>query len=147
MIANRPIEILMAEDSPSDQAITQEAIRHSKLMNRLHIVDNGEQALEFLKKEGNFAGAPTPDLILLDLNMPRKNGYEVLAEIKEDCRWKHIPVVILTASKSEFDVVNAYKLHANCYVSKPVDFNRFTEVVRSIEGFWFSIVTLPSNPS
>jgi CheY-like chemotaxis protein len=147
MSANRPIEILMAEDSPSDQAITQEAIRHSKLMNRLHIVDNGEQAIEFLKKEGIYTGAPTPDLILLDLNMPRKSGYEVLAEIKEDRRWKHIPVVILTASKSEFDVVSAYKLHANCYVSKPVDFGRFTEVVRSIEGFWFSIVTLPSHHS
>lgn len=144
---NQPIEILMAEDSPSDQAITQEAIRASKLFNRLHIVDDGEQALQFLRKEGKFAGAPTPDLILLDLNMPRKNGLEVLAEIKKDSRWQYIPVVVLTSSSAELDVMSAYQQRANCYIVKPLDFDRFSEVVRSIENFWFSIVKLPSKIS
>jgi len=147
MNPSQPIEILMAEDSPSDAAITQEAIKSSKLINRLHIVDNGEDVLLFLQKEGKYAGAPTPDLILLDLNMPRMNGYQVLAEIKQHSQWKQIPVVILTTSKSELDVATAYKLHANCYVSKPVDFDKFSEVVRSIENFWFSIVQLPPKTS
>jgi len=147
MNPSQPIEILMAEDSPSDAAITQEAIKSSKLLNRLHIVDNGEDVLLFLQKEGLYAGAPTPDLILLDLNMPRMNGYQVLTEIKEHSQWKQIPVVILTTSKSELDVATAYKLHANCYVSKPMDFDKFSEVVRSIESFWFSIVQLPPKTS
>ena len=147
MNPSQPIEILMAEDSPSDAAITQEAIKSSKLLNRLHIVDNGEDVLLFLQKEGLYAGAPTPDLILLDLNMPRMNGYQVLAEIKQHSQWKQIPVVILTTSKSELDVATAYKLHANCYVSKPMDFDKFSEVVRSIESFWFSIVQLPPKTS
>jgi two-component system, chemotaxis family, response regulator Rcp1 len=144
---NRPIEILMADDSPSDQAMTQEAIRQSKLFNKLHVVDDGEQAIQFLRKEGKFSGAPTPDLILLDLNMPRKTGYEVLAEIKKDPRWQHIPVVILTSSSAELDVMNSYKLQANCYVVKPIDFDRFSEVVHSIEDFWFSTVKLPGKIS
>jgi chemotaxis family two-component system response regulator Rcp1 len=144
---NRPIEILMADDSPSDQAMTQEAIRQSKLFNKLHVVDDGEQAIQFLRKEGKFSGAPTPDLILLDLNMPRKTGYEVLAEIKKDPRWQHIPVVILTSSSAELDVMNSYKLQANCYVVKPIDFDRFSEVVHSIEYFWFSTVKLPGKIS
>ncbi len=144
MKAADPIEILMAEDSSSDQAITQEAIRHSKLANRLHIVDTGEEALQFLRREGKFAGAPRPDLILLDLNMPRKNGLEVLAEIKAHSQWKHIPVVILSTSKAETDVNAAYRLQANCYVIKPLDFDQFVEIVHAIENFWFSVVRLPT---
>jgi two-component system response regulator len=142
-MTNDPIEILMAEDSPTDQAITQEAVTQSKLCNRLHIVDNGEQALAFLKKEGVYTGAPTPDLILLDLDMPRMNGFEVLEQLRANPEWEHIPVVILTASSAQADVVNAHELKANCYLVKPVDFDRFTQVVKSIEEFWFSIVKLP----
>jgi two-component system, chemotaxis family, response regulator Rcp1 len=137
------IEILMAEDSPSDQAMTQRALAHSKLLNRLHIVSNGEQAMAFLRKEGDYKEAPTPDLILLDINMPRKGGLEVLAEIKQNENWKHIPVVVLTASSADADVAKAYQLQASCYVTKPVDFERLAEIVRSIDEFWYSIVRLP----
>ncbi len=142
---NNPlIEILMAEDSPTDQMIAEEAIRSSKLLNRVHTVSNGEKVLEFLRREGEYAKAPRPDLILLDLNMPRKSGLEVLAEIKAHPDWKSIPVVILTASKSEQDVMAAYGHHANCYIVKPVDFEQFVKVVRAIENFWFSVVKLPT---
>lgn len=140
---NSPIEILMAEDSPSDQAILQQAFKTSKLHNHLHTVWNGEEALAFLRREGKFAGAPAPDLILLDMNMPRKDGRETLAEIKQHERWKLIPVVILTSSKAERDIQTAYELHANCYIIKPVDFGQMIEVVHSLESFWFSIVKLP----
>ena len=140
---NRPIEILMAEDSPSDQFIVQQAFKTSKLHNHLHVVSNGEEALEFLRHEGKFTTAPIPDLILLDMNMPRKGGRETLTEIKQHARWKFIPVVVLTASQAEGDVMTAYGLHANCYIIKPVDFEQIIEVVHTIERFWFSIVKLP----
>jgi CheY-like chemotaxis protein len=140
---NRPIDILMAEDSPSDQAIVQRAFKASKLHNRLHTVWNGEEALEFLRREGKFADAPVPDLILLDMNMPRKDGCETLAEIKQHERWKFIPVVILTSSKAEQNIMAAYSLHANCYIIKPVDFDQIIDVIHSLERFWFSIVKLP----
>ena len=143
MTKNKAICILMAEDNPTDVMITKEALEHAKVLNSLHVVEDGMEALDFLHRRGKHAKAPRPDLILLDLNMPRKNGQEVLAEIKADKRMKHIPVVILTTSKAEEDVVKAYGLHANCYVIKPVDFDVFAEVVRSIQQFWFSVVTLP----
>ena len=144
MDTNQQIEILMAEDSPTDLAIAQEAIKSSKLLNRLHTVSNGEEVLAFLRREDPFTRAPVPDLILLDVNMPRKTGLEVLAEIKEHSGWKRIPVVMLTASKTERDLINAYEHHANCYIVKPVDFEQFVEVIRTIENFWFSVVKLPS---
>lgn len=143
MTKNKPITILMAEDNATDVMLTKEALAHAKLLNTLHVVDDGIEAMDFLHRRGKHLKAPQPDLILLDLNMPRKNGQEVLAEIKASDRLKHIPVVILTTSKAEEDVVKAYGLHANCYVIKPVDFDVFAEVVRSIQQFWFSVVTLP----
>ncbi len=144
MTKNKPITILMAEDNATDVMLTKEALAHAKLLNTLYVVDDGIDALDFLHRRGKYAKAPHPDLILLDLNMPRKNGQEVLAEIKASDRLKHIPVVILTTSKAEEDIVKAYGLHANCYVIKPVDFDVFAEVVRSIQEFWFSVVTLPN---
>jgi CheY-like chemotaxis protein len=143
MTKNKPITILMAEDNATDVMLTKEALAHAKLLNTLHVVDDGMEAMDFLNRRGKHAKAPTPDLILLDLNMPRKNGQEVLAEIKASEHLRHIPVVVLTTSKAEEDVVKAYGLHANCYVIKPVDFDVFAEVVRSIQDFWFSVVTLP----
>ena len=143
MTKNKPITILMAEDNSTDVMLTKEALAHAKVLNTLHVVEDGIEALDFLHRRGKHAKAPHPDLILLDLNMPRKNGQEVLAEIKADDRLKQIPVVILTTSKAEEDVVKAYGLHANCYVIKPVDFDVFAEVVRSIQQFWFTVVTLP----
>jgi CheY-like chemotaxis protein len=143
MTKNKAICILMVEDNPTDVMITKEALEHAKVLNSLHVVEDGIEALDFLHRRGKYAKAPQPDLILLDLNMPRKNGQEVLAEIKADQRLKHIPVVVLTTSKAEEDVIKAYGLHANCYVIKPVDFDVFAEVVRSIQQFWFTVVTLP----
>jgi two-component system, chemotaxis family, response regulator Rcp1 len=143
MSKNKPITILMVEDNATDVMITKEALEHAKVLNSLHVVNDGMEALEFLHRRGKYPKAPQPDLILLDLNMPRKNGQEVLSEIKADDRLKHIPVVILTTSKAEEDVIKAYGLHANCYVIKPVDFDVFAEVVRSIQQFWFTVVTLP----
>jgi two-component system, chemotaxis family, response regulator Rcp1 len=143
MSKSKPITILMAEDNSTDVMLTKEALAHAKLLNTLHVVDDGMECLDFLYRRGKYAKAPRPDLILLDLNMPRKNGQEVLAEIKADEKLKNIPVVILTTSKAEEDVVKAYGLSANCYVIKPVDFDVFTDVVRSIQQFWFSVVTLP----
>ncbi len=139
----RQAEILMADDSPSDMAIAQEAVKSSQFLNRPHTVTNGEEVLAFLRREGRYADAPVPDLILLDLNMPRKGGLEVLAEIKSHPQWKLIPVIVLTASQAERDVAAAYGHHANCYIVKPVDFDRFIEVVQFIENFWFNIVKLP----
>ena len=144
MNKNKPITILMAEDNATDVMITKEALVHAKLLNTLHVVSDGIEAMDFLYRRGKYAKAPRPDLILLALNMPRKNGQEVLAEIKADDKLKFIPVVILTTSKAEEDVLKAYGLHANCYVVKPVDFEVFAEVVRSIEQFWFSVVRLPT---
>ena len=139
----RPVEILLVEDSPTDVLLAKEALESSKLINNLHIVNDGVEAMAFLNREGHFAESPCPDLILLDLNLPKKDGREVLSEIKEDDRFKRIPVVVLTTSKDETDVLKAYGLHANCYIVKPVDFEKFVEVVDSIENFWFSVVTLP----
>jgi chemotaxis family two-component system response regulator Rcp1 len=139
----RPIEILLIEDSPSDTDLTVEALKEAKVRNHLSIVEDGEQALEFLRRRGKFALAPTPDLIMLDLNLPRKDGREVLAEIKADDSLKTIPVVVLTTSRADQDVLRAYRLHANCYITKPVDFDQFLNVVRSIESFWLFVVTLP----
>ena len=139
----RPIEILLVEDSPTDALLTREALEQSKILNQLHHVENGVEALAFLRGAGQYAGTPRPDLILLDLNLPKKSGIEVLQEIKEDEDLRIIPVVVLTTSKSEEDIVKSYDLHANCYIIKPVDFDKFTAVIQSIREFWFSVVTLP----
>jgi len=139
----RPIDILLVEDSPSDTDLTVEALSAGKVANRLSIVEDGVQAMEFLHRQGRYADAPRPDLILLDLNLPRKDGREVLAEVKADESLRNIPVVVLTTSQAEQDVLRAYSLHANCYVTKPVDFRQFIEVIRSIEDFWLTIVKLP----
>jgi len=140
---HRPIEILLVEDSPADILITREAFEEARLMNAIHVVEDGVQALEFLRREGRYASAPRPDLILLDLNLPRKNGREVLAEIKADESFKIIPVIVLTTSNSSEDILQAYDLHANCYVVKPVGFENFLKAVQSIRNFWFSVVALP----
>lgn len=139
----RPIDILLVEDNPGDAELAREALAKSKLKNSLHWVEDGEAALEFLYKKGIHSNAPRPDLILLDLNLPRKDGTEVLAEIKENETLQLIPVVILTTSQAEEDIFKTYKLHANCYITKPIDFEQFIKVVRSIEDFWLSIVKLP----
>ena len=139
----RAIEILLVEDSPSDAELTIEALREGKMRNRLSLVEDGVQAMAFLRRQGQYADAPRPDLILLDLNLPRKDGREVLEELKADENLKLIPVVVLTTSRAEQDVLRAYRSHANCYITKPVDFKQFLEVVRSIESFWLFIVTLP----
>lgn len=141
----RPVEILLVDDNPGDIRLTQEALKESKIINKLNVVEDGAEAIDFLKKVGKYENVSTPDLILLDLNLPKKNGREVLAEIKEDKILKLIPVVILTISTAEEDILKSYKLHANCYITKPVDMNQFIKIVRSIENFWFSIVKLPPN--
>ena len=140
----RAVEILMVEDNPGDVRLTQEALKEGHLWNRLSVAKDGMEAMEYLRREGRFQNATRPDLILLDLNLPKKDGREVLAELKADDRLKLIPVVVLTTSKSEEDIVRSYKLHANCYITKPVDFPRFAAVVRSIEDFWFTVVKLPT---
>jgi len=139
----RPIELLLVEDSEPDVRLTIEALREAKVKNRLWVVEDGVEALDFLRRQGRHVDVPRPDLILLDLNLPRKDGRQVLKEIKSDDSLKRIPVVVLTTSKSEEDVLRAYNLHANCYITKPVDFNRFMEVVKSIEDFWLTVVRLP----
>ena len=139
-----PINILLIEDNPGDVRLTVEALREGKVHNHLSVASDGVEAMQFLHKEGQFADAPRPDVILLDLNLPKKDGREVLAEIKGDERLRQIPVVILTTSKAEEDILRSYALHANCYVTKPVDLEQFITVVKSIEDFWFSIVRLPS---
>jgi two-component system response regulator len=139
----RPIEILLVEDNPGDVRLTQEAFKDNKIRNNLHVVTDGMKAMDFLYQKGDYADAPRPDLILLDLNLPKKDGREVLEEIKNDEVLKRLPVVILTTSQAEADIFKTYDLYANCYVNKPVDFNQFIEVVRSIEEFWLTIVKLP----
>jgi two-component system, chemotaxis family, response regulator Rcp1 len=139
----RPIEILLIEDSPSDTELAVEALKGGKICNSLSIVDNGVEALEFLRRQGRHAAAPRPDLILLDLNLPRKDGREVLAELKADESLRTIPVVVLTTSQAERDVLHVYKLNGNCYITKPLDFKQFIEVVRAISNFWLTVVTLP----
>lgn len=144
---SRAVEILLVEDNPGDVRLTQEALRAGKVWNRLHHAADGHAALAFLKKEGHYGDAPRPDVILLDLNLPRKDGREVLSEIKSDPLFSTIPVVILTTSKAEEDILKSYGLHANCYIVKPIDFSRFAEVVNAIENFWFCIVKLPPGQS
>lgn len=139
----RIIDILLVEDSPADVLITREALTEARLLNTIHVAEDGVEALAFLRRQGRFADAPRPDLILLDLNLPRKNGREVLAEIKADEALKLIPVVVLTTSSAEEDIIHSYNLHANCYVIKPVEFDSFVKAVQSIRQFWFTIVTLP----
>jgi CheY-like chemotaxis protein len=139
----RPIEILLVEDNPGDVRLTQEALKEGKVMNVLNTVGDGEEALAYLRRQGAYAQATRPDLVLLDLNLPRKSGREVLAEIKEDPDLKRIPVVILTVSEAEQDIIKSYNLHANCYITKPVNLEQFIEVVKSIEDFWLTVVMLP----
>ncbi|HEU5330489.1 MAG TPA: response regulator [Thermomicrobiales bacterium] len=139
----RPIEILLVEDSPGDVRLTKEALREGKIRNHLSVASDGELALAFLRREGRYADAPRPDVILLDLNLPRKDGREVLTEIKADPQLRRIPVVVLTTSSNEEDIVRAYDLHANCFITKPVNLDQFISVVQSIESFWLTTVTLP----
>jgi two-component system, chemotaxis family, response regulator Rcp1 len=139
----RPIEILLVEDSPSDAELTREAMKAGKIANNLSHVEDGVEAMEYLARRGRYAKAPRPDLIMLDLNLPRKDGREVLAELKQDPVLKTIPVVVLTTSRADQDIIRSYELHANCYISKPVDFQQFLEVVQSIEHFWLTVVALP----
>ena len=138
-----PVEILLVEDDPGDVLMTQEALSDAKLVNNLHVVDNGEEALTFLRQEGQYADAPRPGLILLDLNLPRVDGRQVLAEIKADEGLRRIPVVVLTTSEAEEDILRSYDLHANAYVTKPVDFEAFVRVVRQVDDFYISVVRLP----
>jgi len=143
MRAMQPIEILLVEDNPGDVRLTREALKDARVANTLHVVEDGVDALDYLYRRGQYCDAPRPHLVLLDLNLPKKNGREVLAEIKADERLKRIPVVILTTSQAEEDILRAYNLHANCYITKPVDFTQFTKIVKTIEDFWLTIVTLP----
>ena len=143
-MAGRPVEILLVEDNPGDARLAQEALKDSKMINKLHHVEDGVEAMAFLRKQGRFKGVPRPDLILLDLNLPKKDGREVLKEIKDDENLRRIPVVILTISRDEEDVLRTYNLHANCFITKPIDLNQFMKV-KSIEDFWLSIVRLPKN--
>jgi CheY-like chemotaxis protein len=136
---------LLVEDNPGDVRLTQEVFKEGKVNNFLHVVYNGEEAMDFLHNVGRFANVPRPDIILLDLNLPRKDGREVLAEIKADPDLKRIPVVVLTTSEAESDLLQSYNLHANCYIVKPVDLDQFIDVVKTIEGFWLQIVKLPPN--
>jgi CheY-like chemotaxis protein len=137
------IDVLLVEDDDGDVLMTKEAFEHHKIRNHLHVVNDGEQALQFLRREGEYADAPRPGLILLDLNLPRRDGREVLAELKDDPELRLIPVVVLTTSEAEEDIVRSYSLHANAYVSKPVDFERFIEVIRQIDDFFVTVVKLP----
>ena len=144
IIAAKPIEILLVEDSKGDIGLIEEVFEEAKIRNNLHIAEDGEEAILFLNKQGPFSDAPRPDIILLDLNLPKKDGREVLQEVKGDDNLKNIPIVVLTTSKAEEDILRSYNLHANAYVTKPVDFNQFIKVIKSIEDFWLEIVKLPS---
>jgi len=137
------IDILLVEDNPGDARLTREALTHSKVRNTLHHARDGEEALAFLRRQNGFAEAPVPDLVLLDLNLPRRDGREVLEDIKRDPRLMHIHVVVLTSSQAEEDVMRSYRLHANCFITKPVDLEQLTKVVQGIEQFWFTLVRLP----
>ena len=143
-IYNGSIQVLLVEDNPGDVRLTKEALKEGKLLNQLTVVGDGVEALSFLRKEGKYADAVQPELILLDLNLPKKDGREVLAEIKADPKLRRIPVVVLTTSSAEEDILKIYDLHANCYITKPVDLEQFMGVVKSIEDFWVSVVKLPS---
>jgi two-component system, chemotaxis family, response regulator Rcp1 len=139
----RPIEILLVEDNAADVRLTVEALREGKVRNNLSVARDGAEAMEFLRREGPYAEAPRPDLVLLDLNLPRMDGREVLAELKADPELRTIPVVVLTTSSAEADILRSYSLHANCYITKPVDLDQFVTVVKSIDDFWLTIVRLP----
>lgn len=143
MTRTNPIEVLLVEDDPGDVLMTREALAESKVLNELHVVSDGEEALRFLRREGEYTDAPRPDLVLLDLNLPRIDGRSVLREVKSDPELRRIPVVVLTTSKAEEDIVRSYDLHANAFVTKPVDFDRFVEVIRQIDNFYITIVSLP----
>jgi chemotaxis family two-component system response regulator Rcp1 len=143
-INNGSIKVLLVEDNPGDVRLTKEALKEGKMLNRVTVVGDGVEALSFLRRQGKYADAGQPDLILLDLNLPKKDGRQVLAEIKADPRLKRIPVVVLTTSSAEEDILKTYDLHANCYVTKPVDLEQFMHVVKSIEDFWVTVVKLPS---
>lgn len=138
------IEILMVEDNPADVRLTVEAFKDAKVLNDMHVVTDGEEAMEFLRRQGKYSGAARPDLVLLDLNLPKKDGREVLLEIKNDPDLKRIPVVVLTTSDDERDILKAYDLHVNAYITKPVDLDRFIKIVEAVEDFWLSVVKLPS---
>ena len=139
----RPVEILLVEDNPGDVRLTQEALKEGKVRNNLSVAGDGVEAMAFLHREGAYATAPRPDIVLLDLNLPKKDGRQVLAEVKADPDLRRIPVVVLTTSKAEEDILKTYDLHANCFITKPVEFEQFIKVVQSIEGFWLTIVQLP----
>jgi len=141
---SKVVDILLVEDNEGDARLAMEAMRDSKIRNKMHHVSDGEEAMAFLHKEGKYTKVPRPDLVLLDLNLPKKGGRQVLAEIKEDDELKRIPVVILTVSSAEEDILKTYNLHANCYITKPIDLSQFMKVVHSIEDFWLTIVKLPS---
>jgi len=138
------VEILLVEDNPGDVRLTMEALKDGKISNHLNVVSDGEEAMAFLRRESPYEDSPKPDLILLDLNLPRKDGREVLADVKRDEALKRIPVVVLTTSEAEEDILRTYDLHANCYVTKPVDLDQFIKIVHTIEAFWFNIVQLPN---
>jgi two-component system, chemotaxis family, response regulator Rcp1 len=140
----RPAEILLVEDSPTDVLMTQEAFEQARLLINLHVVEDGVEAIAFLRKAGSYGNAPRPDIILLDWNLPKKDGREVLTEVKADPELKAIPIVVLTTSQADRDIVTAYGLHANCYITKPVNFKNFTQVIREVGNFWLTVVALPS---
>ena len=142
---SRPIDILLVEDNPGDVLLTKEGLKEGKINNTLHVVQDGLEAMAFLNREGKYSNAVRPDLILLDLNLPIKDGREVLQEIKNNNELKFIPVVVLTTSDAEKDILSTYQLHANCYITKPLDFHQFITVVKAIENFWFSVVKLPAH--
>ncbi len=137
------VDILLVEDNPGDVRLTKEALKDAKVLNEIYVAKDGVEAMDFLHRQGQFVDAPIPDMILLDLNLPRKDGREVLAEVKKDPKLKHIPVIILTTSKADEDIIKTYNLHANAYITKPVDLNRFVEIIHALEEFWFTIVKLP----
>jgi len=139
----RPVDILLVEDNPGDVRLTKEALKDAKVLNEVYVARDGDEAMKFLHRQNAFANVPLPDLILLDLNLPKKDGRDVLAEIKQDLLLRHIPVVVLTTSKAEEDIVKTYNLHANAYITKPVDLNRFVEIIHALEEFWFTVVKLP----
>ena len=143
-IIDKPVEILLVEDNEGDVGLIEEVFEEAKIRNNIHVAEDGEEAVLYLRGEGKFSGSPRPDIILLDLNLPKKDGREVLKEIKEDDNLKNIPVVILTTSNAEKDILRAYDLHANAYITKPLDFDQFIRAVGSIENFWLEIVNLPS---
>jgi CheY-like chemotaxis protein len=141
---SRPIDILLVEDSPGDVRLTREALAEGKVRNRLSVVADGMEAMDFLRRRRRFADAPRPDLILLDLNLPRKDGREVLEEVKADPDLRRIPVVVLTTSRTEEDILRSYNLHANCYITKPMDLDKFFAVIKAIDDFWLTVVRLPA---